>query len=183
VDTDGHYANPNLLDRYLMQPSILRAFGWRFALILTKDWYHNAADVLNRIEKVLRGQQPLEDDAPRDEEAETSPAERVPAPSVPPPLYQAPLAGEQKKLAETPTVPGPSSAEGPTRHFEFINGSSRKFWEISLSENTFTVRFGRIGTLGQSQTKRFGDEAQAKREADKLIAEKVKKGYVEKRSN
>ena len=29
VDTDGHYANPNLLDRYLMQPGILRAFGWR----------------------------------------------------------------------------------------------------------------------------------------------------------
>ena len=36
VDTDAHYANPNLLDRYLMQPSILRAFGWRFALVLTK---------------------------------------------------------------------------------------------------------------------------------------------------
>jgi hypothetical protein len=27
VDTDGHYANPNLLDRYLMQPSILRALA------------------------------------------------------------------------------------------------------------------------------------------------------------
>jgi hypothetical protein len=55
VDTDGHYANPNLLDRYLMQPSILRAFGWRFALVLTKDWYHNLDDVLSRIEKLLQG--------------------------------------------------------------------------------------------------------------------------------
>src|SRR6185503_11364389 len=29
VDTERHYANPNLLDRYLMQPAILRAFGWQ----------------------------------------------------------------------------------------------------------------------------------------------------------
>jgi hypothetical protein len=55
VDTEGHYANPNLLDRYLMQPAILRAFGWRFALVLTKDWYHNPDDVLNRLEKLLQG--------------------------------------------------------------------------------------------------------------------------------
>ena len=52
VDTDGHYANPNLLDRYLMQPSILRAFGWRFALVLTKDWYHTPDDVLIHIRLV-----------------------------------------------------------------------------------------------------------------------------------
>jgi predicted DNA-binding WGR domain protein len=45
----------------------------------------------------------------------------------------------------------------------------------------FNVRFGRIGTPGQSQTKAFADEAKAKREADSLIAEKLKKGYVEKK--
>ena len=50
----------------------------------------------------------------------------------------------------------------------------------SMQENTFTVRFGRIGTQGQSQTKRFADEAQAKREAENLVTEKVKKGYVQK---
>jgi len=66
------------------------------------------------------------------------------------------------------------------RYLEFIGGSSRKFWEISVAGNSFTVRFGRIGTAGQSQTKTFGDEAKAKREADGLIAEKLKKGYVEK---
>jgi len=64
--------------------------------------------------------------------------------------------------------------------FEFTGGSSRKFWEIILDGNEFAVRFGRIGTLGQSQTKRFADEATAKREAEHLIAEKLKKGYVEK---
>jgi predicted DNA-binding WGR domain protein len=41
------------------------------------------------------------------------------------------------------------------------------------------VRFGRIGTAGQSQTKSFADEASAEREAEKLIGEKLKKGYKE----
>jgi predicted DNA-binding WGR domain protein len=61
-----------------------------------------------------------------------------------------------------------------------VGGSSRKFWEISVSGNSFTVRFGRIGTPGQSQTKTFADEARAKSESAALIAEKLKKGYVEK---
>ena len=51
--THRHYRNPNLLDRYLMQPAILRAFGWRFALVLTKDWYQNPDDVLARLERML----------------------------------------------------------------------------------------------------------------------------------
>ena len=68
VDTDGHYANSNLLDRYLMQPSILRAFGWRFALVLTKDWYHNPDHVLNRLEKLHKGIEVAEEPGPPDEE-------------------------------------------------------------------------------------------------------------------
>jgi hypothetical protein len=54
VDTALHYQNPDLLDRYLMQPSILRTFGWRFALVLTKDWYHNPESVLARLERQLK---------------------------------------------------------------------------------------------------------------------------------
>lgn len=72
-----------------------------------------------------------------------------------------------------------SGTTGPVRHFEFIGGSSRKFWEILVSGNAFTVRFGRIGTAGLSQTKSFADDARAELEAKKLIAEKLKKGYLE----
>jgi predicted DNA-binding WGR domain protein len=61
------------------------------------------------------------------------------------------------------------------------SGSSKKFWEISISGNSFTVRFGRIGTVGQFQTKTFADEAKADSEAKSLIAEKEKKGYIEKK--
>jgi predicted DNA-binding WGR domain protein len=77
-------------------------------------------------------------------------------------------------------TPAGNPAKSTMRRFKFVGGSSQKFWEISLSGDSFTVRFGRIGTGGQSQTKSFADEAKAKREAESLIAEKVKKGYAEK---
>lgn len=65
------------------------------------------------------------------------------------------------------------------RTFEFKDGKSNKFWHIELQGQIFTVTFGRIGTKGQSQTKAFADAATAKKEHDKLVAEKLKKGYVE----
>jgi predicted DNA-binding WGR domain protein len=65
------------------------------------------------------------------------------------------------------------------RRFEFVAGTSDKFWEIDVKGNEVLVRFGRNGTNGQSSTKSFGDDAAAKKHADKLIAEKIAKGYVE----
>jgi predicted DNA-binding WGR domain protein len=186
VDTDGHYTNPNLLDRYLMQPSILRAFGWCFALVLTKDWYHNPDDVLNRLEKLLHGQD-LEDQVDAHDEERVEPAappacdSAESAPLPPPKSVRAPVAQpKQTETAARPPVPASASRPDSVRRFEFIGGSSQKFWEISVSGNSFAVHFGRIGTAGQSQTKLFADGEKAKREADKLITEKVKKGYVER---
>jgi len=66
-----------------------------------------------------------------------------------------------------------------TRYFEFVGGSSSKFWEVSITGSDVTVRYGRIGTDGQSKTKSFSDEAAAVRHAEKLIAAKTGKGYVE----
>jgi predicted DNA-binding WGR domain protein len=65
------------------------------------------------------------------------------------------------------------------RTFEFKDAKSNKFWNIELSGSSFTVTFGRIGTGGQTQTKTFPSDAAAKKEHDKLVAEKLKKGYVE----
>jgi uncharacterized protein (TIGR02996 family) len=56
---------------------------------------------------------------------------------------------------------------------------SLKFWNIALQGKRFTVRFGKVGTDGQTQTKDFKDEDKAKKEHDKLIAEKLAKDYVE----
>lgn len=69
--------------------------------------------------------------------------------------------------------------ELPTRRFEFFQGNSNKFWEITLEGEEHSVRFGRIGTAGQSHTKSFDDEEEARKDYLQLIAEKIKKGYVE----
>jgi len=66
------------------------------------------------------------------------------------------------------------------RYFEFVEGASSKFWEVSVSGNDVTTRWGRIGSDGQSKTKTFADAVKAQAEADKLIEEKTGKGYEEK---
>jgi predicted DNA-binding WGR domain protein len=65
------------------------------------------------------------------------------------------------------------------RKFHFSEGSSKKFWAIEVSGTSQTVTFGKIGTTGQTQTKKFDSEAETAKATDKLIAEKVKKGYKE----
>lgn len=73
------------------------------------------------------------------------------------------------------------------RYFEFVGEdaqrgveASSKFWEVEVAGVEVTVRFGKIGTNGQTTVKGFGDADEATRHADKLITEKTKKGYVEK---
>ena len=70
-------------------------------------------------------------------------------------------------------------ATASKRRFEFVVGVSDKFWEISVTGKDVTVRFGRNGTNGQSNVKSFADGAAAAKHAEKLIAEKTGKGYVE----
>ncbi|MFO0714812.1 MAG: DUF4132 domain-containing protein [Sandaracinus sp.] len=65
------------------------------------------------------------------------------------------------------------------RRFEFEEGGSSKFWEVSVDGTDMTVTYGRIGTSGQSKTKSFATGDAAKKEADKLVVEKTKKGYQE----
>jgi uncharacterized protein (TIGR02996 family) len=65
------------------------------------------------------------------------------------------------------------------RTFQFSDAKSHKFWNIDVQGSAFTVTFGKIGTAGQTQTKTFKDDATAQAEADKLVKEKTKKGYVE----
>src|SRR5262249_15137221 len=59
------------------------------------------------------------------------------------------------------------------------DGQPHKFWTIDLQGPCFTVTFGRHGTAGQTQTKQFADAEKARAAHDKLIAEKLKKGYQE----
>ena len=66
-----------------------------------------------------------------------------------------------------------------TRRFEFVEGSSDKFYEVSTNDNQVVIRFGRNGTNGQTETKTFSDATAASKHAQRKIEEKVRKGYVE----
>lgn len=65
------------------------------------------------------------------------------------------------------------------KHLKYIDGTSDKFWEIQTAGATHTVTYGRNGTAGQSKSKTFDSEEACLKDADKLIAEKTKKGYSE----
>lgn len=65
------------------------------------------------------------------------------------------------------------------RYFEYKDNKSSKFWEVSAENNTLTVRYGKIGSKGISKNKEFGDNPAVVKEAEKLIKEKLRKGYEE----
>jgi len=65
-----------------------------------------------------------------------------------------------------------------TSRFEFEEGTASKFWEITVTGGTITVRFGRLGSDGQASTKTFATPQEAQTQAGKQVAEKVRKGYL-----
>ncbi len=87
----------------------------------------------------------------------------------------------RKSMASTPVAiaSGPSP-DGKARYFEFVEGNSSKFWEVSRAGNTMTTRWGRIGSAGQSKTKTFADDQAAAKAVAAIIEEKTGEGYVEK---
>jgi predicted DNA-binding WGR domain protein len=65
------------------------------------------------------------------------------------------------------------------RRFEFVEGTSAKFWMAGVEGATFTVVYGRLGTDGQRKDKAFPSEDAARRELEKKINEKLREGYHE----
>ena len=65
------------------------------------------------------------------------------------------------------------------RTFVFQDAKSHKFWSVAVEGDQLVTRWGRVGTEGQDKVKAFADAGAAELAAGKLIAEKVRKGYVE----
>lgn len=65
------------------------------------------------------------------------------------------------------------------RELIYMDAKSSKFWNIQLEGSSHTVTYGRIGSAGQSATKTFVSEELARKDAEKLIKEKLGKGYTE----
>ena len=47
LDGRGYYEQNDLLERDLMKPRLLRAFGWDVAVVLTKDWIADQESVMS----------------------------------------------------------------------------------------------------------------------------------------
>lgn len=87
----------------------------------------------------------------------------------------------RRSLASTPVqISSSAVAAGAPRYFEFVEGGSSKFWEVSQSGKDLTTRWGRIGSNGQSKTKPYPDEQAAAAGLAKLVSEKTGEGYMEK---
>jgi predicted DNA-binding WGR domain protein len=150
--------------------------------VLVRDWFHEPEAVIQRVERILKGgseevsaQESAEIDAAEEAIGKESLPEK---PAEPKNIAPQPEANPVHTPSGLTDKPGSSAQR--VRKFEFIRGASKKFWEIAVTGKAVTVRFGRIGTAGQEQKKLHADEERAQREAEKLIAEKVRKGYVER---
>ncbi|MEN3540302.1 DUF4132 domain-containing protein [Microbispora sp. ZYX-F-249] len=65
------------------------------------------------------------------------------------------------------------------RVLTYVGGGSAKFWEVRQDGTELNIRYGRVGTAGQTQVKSFDSAAAAEAAAGKLVAEKLRKGYTE----
>lgn len=66
-----------------------------------------------------------------------------------------------------------------SRKLVYMDAKSSKFWNIELEGTKHFVTYGRIGTAGQSTAKEFDSPAKAEAAYDKLVNEKLSKGYVD----
>ncbi|HEX2677884.1 MAG TPA: hypothetical protein VHM19_14625, partial [Polyangiales bacterium] len=55
IDSETHYDNADLDDRYRLKPALLAAFGWNLRWVLTRDYWLDPDAVLARLESALAG--------------------------------------------------------------------------------------------------------------------------------
>lgn len=65
------------------------------------------------------------------------------------------------------------------KYYIYQDEKSQKFWIIDNSELKITTHYGRIGTNGQTKIKELESQESADKEFNKLINQKIKKGYIE----
>lgn len=124
---------------------------------------HAPPDAVDKLLEVFKEMD--EDDTP-DSELVKAAAEMLGSQAAPPP---------PPAVLATTAVPVASAL----RTFTYSDAKSNKFWNIELQGKAFTVTFGRLGTDGQTQVKEFPSEEKARKEHDKLVKEKLGKGYTE----
>lgn len=69
-------------------------------------------------------------------------------------------------------------AEGETVLLHYKDAKSDKFWQIVHEGTTLAVTYGKTGTAGQKKVKELDSVQKAEKEREKLINEKLGKGYT-----
>ena len=65
------------------------------------------------------------------------------------------------------------------RVFVLQDAELPRFWSAEVQGTDLVINYGKLGTEGEIQVKNFTSSEEAEKAAEKLIAEKSKKGYVE----
>ncbi|MEX0938807.1 MAG: AAA domain-containing protein [Pirellulales bacterium] len=174
VDGKSYYEQSDVLERDMMRPRLLRAFGWRIVHVLAKDWYADQDGELNRIIAILEGGE-VEDHQDDDGEFEDDDLRLLHIESN----ESQHTTSDGERHEQESNSDEDEEASSKTRRFELRDGKSSKFWEIVLEGDEHTVTFGRIGTNGQTRTKAFDNATAAQNDYQRLIREKIRKGYKE----
>jgi predicted DNA-binding WGR domain protein len=170
LDDDRHYTNENLLEQYYQRPAILETFNWRTINVFAKDWLSQPDKVIEQIIKRLQ-QEPGQEE----EKVQETTGEADMAVAAKP---------EEENAGDIPAETGPAAPATPYDHLTFqrlvnTGAESSRFWEAALEGMKLIVRYGRVGTKGQVLVKTFAKESTAQLEKDKLVKEKLNKGYKE----
>lgn len=62
--------------------------------------------------------------------------------------------------------------------FRYQDEKSDKFWWIDFTGTDFAVNYGKAGTAGRYELKEFDTAEECEKQAKRLIAQKLKKGYL-----
>lgn len=165
VDTAEYYQQSDLLERDLMKPNLLRAFGWKVATVLAKDWWEDREAVLQRIQRLAD--------------------EGVDEWLLPEPSTSAVKSRRTKPNNLKASKAAESSTSQPQADYSCYleqqdsrqKKKAGKFWEIQVHGTTQTIRFGQIGQRGDTRVKTFDDADAAKADAERQVQKKIEKGF------
>ncbi|WP_276502432.1 AAA domain-containing protein [Terrimonas pollutisoli] len=165
IDDERHYNNANLVEQYYQRPAILQSFGWRSMHVFGKDWLQQPEKVMEQIEKRIK-EEPV---AEITTEEITEPAGVV--------EVEQELTRQTEERATTQALSMPGFENVEFERLVFTDATSNKFWEAAVQDDKLIVRYGRVGAKGQVQVKTFADAATTAKEKEKMVKEKLGKGY------
>jgi len=172
IDNDSFYFSENILEQYCQRPKILEAFGWTIYRLYSKDWLEKPEKVLEKIEFLISGKQEKTIDIDsfiNENKTYVKPETQT---FVEKKDETKPILAHEKKIESIQ-----KQNDGHFERYEFIEGTSNKYWQIAITDTTVIVQYGRIGGLPQANVKTFPSFEEALNEKNDMARKKLNKGY------